>query len=116
MPMILHITSREEWQSAQHAGMYRAASLESEGFIHCSTVPQVVRVANAFFAGQNGLVLLCLDEARLQSELRYDMIDTGEAFPHLYGPLNLDAVVQVLNFEPGRDGQFELPLALRYQE
>jgi uncharacterized protein (DUF952 family) len=111
MAWILHITARSHWQKAQQQGVYLAGSLETEGFIHCSTPAQVVATANSFFPGQTGLVLLCIESDRVQSELRYEGSD-GSLFPHLYGQLNLDAVMQVLDFEPNADGNFALPSAL----
>jgi uncharacterized protein (DUF952 family) len=108
MSLILHITARSQWQQAQQIGIYRADSLDAEGFIHCSTPLQVVRTANAFFTGELGLVLLCIDSDRVQPEIRYEIAD-GDRFPHIYGPLNLDAVTQVVDFEPNLDGKFELP-------
>jgi uncharacterized protein (DUF952 family) len=110
MTPILHITPRSQWQAAQAIGSYRADSLDHEGFIHCSRVEQVVTVANRFYAEQSGLVLLVIDPDRLQSPLRYEAAD-GDEFPHLYGALNLDAVVAAIAFEPGAQG-FGLPLEL----
>ncbi|EKQ69032.1 hypothetical protein OsccyDRAFT_1639 [Leptolyngbyaceae cyanobacterium JSC-12] len=112
MSLVFHITPRSHWQQAQPLGEYQATSLDSEGFIHCSTASQVVRVANLFYQGQTDLVLLCIDVDRVQPELRYDVVETGEQFPHIYGALNLDAVVQVVEFEPNADGWFELPAAI----
>lgn len=111
MPLILHITDRSTWQAAQTAGAYRHASLDSEGFIHCSLSQQLVWVANTFFKGQRDLVLLCIDSERLQSELRYDAVG-NQHFPHVYGEINLDAVEQVLDFEPNANGEFALPLGM----
>jgi uncharacterized protein (DUF952 family) len=108
MSLILHIAKRSQWQQGQEAGVYRVDSLDTEGFIHCSTLIQIVRTANAFFSGESGLVLLCIDSERVQPEIRYELAD-GEQFPHIYGPLNLDAVTQVVDFEPNLDGKFELP-------
>lgn len=108
--MILHITRRLDWESAQEAGEYRDDSLQTEGFIHCSTPEQVLGPANAFYAGQSDLVLLVIDPARLAAKLVYeDSYDSGTAFPHVYGPLNLDAVTAVVPFPPLPDGTFELP-------
>lgn len=112
MSLILHITPRSHWQQAQQLGYYQAASLATEGFIHCSDPHQVVGAANRFYRGEPDLVLLCINPASLQSELRYDELATGECFPHLYGPLNLDAVVQVIDFPPNEVGEFELPKAI----
>lgn len=115
MSLILHITDRVSWQQAEQLGVYQADSLRSEGFIHCSTPAQVVQTANRYFRGQSGLVLLCIDSDRAQAEIRYEGVAGREQFPHLYGPLNLDAVLQVLDFEPGLEGLFELPAAIAEQ-
>ena len=114
---ILHITSRPEWLSAEKRGLFAASSLLNEGFIHCSTPEQVVPVANAFYKGQNGLVLLVLDESRLKPEVRWEApsgapaegISASDLFPHIYGPVNVDAVVSVLDFPPDPAGTFTLP-------
>jgi uncharacterized protein (DUF952 family) len=115
--MILHVTSRLAWSAAQKSGAYAANSLATQGFIHCSKVGQILRVANLFYAGQHGLVLLLIDPARLTSELRWEPgadLPT-DLFPHLYGPLNLEAVVKVIDFEPDADGKFQLPGELSTQ-
>lgn len=114
MGVIVHITSREAWEAARVAGEYRAESLDLQGFIHCSTPGQVMEVANNLHSGQTGLVLLVVDPARLRHELRYeDCYDTGLQFPHIYGPLNLDAVIRLVDFPPQTDGTFALPPELQ---
>lgn len=95
---ILHITNKLAWEAAQQAGAYTAPSLDSEGFIHFSTPAQVQWVAERFYAGQADLVLLEVDPALLTAELRYEESEPGQWFPHLYGPLNLDAVRAVHPF------------------
>ncbi|HEY2979831.1 MAG TPA: DUF952 domain-containing protein [Anaerolineales bacterium] len=115
--MILHITSRSEWQSAQARGEYRAASLETEGFMHASTRSQVLPVANTFYRGQNDLVLLVIDEQRVVAEVRWEApagppppgVPASDRFPHIYGPLNLEAVDRVLDLAADPDGSFPLP-------
>jgi uncharacterized protein (DUF952 family) len=108
--MILHITRRVDWETAVANNQYTAASLEREGFIHCSTIDQVLQPANALFRGQRDLVLLCIDPARVQAAIVYeDCYEIGQAFPHIYGRLNPDAVLQVVNFPPNPDGSFSLP-------
>lgn len=109
---LLHITQRSAWDAAQHAGEYRAPSLDSEGFIHCSTPAQVLGPANMLYRGQSDLVLLVLDPAQLQASLRYEPVGS-DLFPHLYGPLNLNAVTNVVPFPPQPDGTFVLPPTLR---
>jgi len=107
--MIFHITNHDAWQQALTTGIYTADSLETEGFIHCSTVEQVIQTANRFYAGQIGLVLLVIDNDKLEAELIYEESEPGQFFPHLYGSLNLGAVIQVLDFPPDPDGSFNLP-------
>ena len=117
--LILHITTWSAWQQAQAAGEYRTASLDKEGFIHFSRLHQVLGVANAFYRGQTDLVILGVDVARLKAELREEAPVHPSAlenapsaenlFPHLYGPLNLDAVAVVYDFLPEADGSFKLP-------
>ena len=110
--MILHIVSRADWETAVRSGeAYEAPSLASEGFIHCSTAAQVLGPANEFYRGQDGLVLLVIDPDRLDADVVYeDCYDSGEAFPHIYGPIALAAVVEVVDFPAGPDGTFTLPL------
>jgi uncharacterized protein (DUF952 family) len=106
--MIYHITSKTDWATAQTKGEYTAPSLQSEGFIHCSTDKQVPHVANAFYRGRNDLVLLKLDESRIKSQVKWEApagppaegISESDLFPHIYGVINLDAIASVTNFEP----------------
>jgi len=111
---IFHITSQASWFAAQNPGVYSPDSLECEGLIHCSKAGQIMRVANCYFTNQNDLVILMIDPSRLKPELRWeagtDKVD--ELFPHIYGPLNLNAVNHVFDFEHGLDGEFHLPRAL----
>jgi uncharacterized protein (DUF952 family) len=89
--------------------------------IHCSTYSQVLPVAEKFYKGQPGLVLLVIDPRRLTSDLKWEPpaegapppgVRPGELFPHIYGLINLDAIVQALDFDPGPNGKFILPASL----
>ena len=105
---------------AKQSGQFAAPSLKSDGFIHCSTYAQALPVAEKFYKGQTGLVLLVIDPTRLTSGLKWEPPDgtpppgvpAGESFPHVYGPINLDAIVQILDFDPEPDDHFKLPPAL----
>ena len=116
--MIYHITARRAWQEAQPRGEYRAESLESEGFIHCSTETQILPVAEKYYEGQSGILLLRIDPSLLSSELRWEPpsggspppgVPEGEQFPHIYGPINLDAIVNVYSLDSNPDGSYKLP-------
>jgi uncharacterized protein (DUF952 family) len=118
--IILHLASNDAWLAAVKQGEYHADSLSTEGFIHCSKTSQIVAVANTFYRGQDGLVLLVIDPSKLAPALKWEPpaepepthAREGELFPHIYGPLNLDAVGRVLPFEPNTDGTFSLPSEL----
>lgn len=99
--LICHILTRETWEKAVEEGGYQPPSLQQEGFIHFSYPHQTAAVGRRFYTGQSGLVLLWVDPARVKAELRIEQAaDVDELFPHLYGPLNLDAVVDVTDFLP----------------
>lgn len=108
---IYHITTRNEWQKAQMAGLYDAATLASAGFMHCSSKEQVIRVANNVYHNQTDLVLLEIDPTRLSMQVRWEPGTDApeELFPHIYGSLNLDAVTRVLEMHPNLDGSFTFP-------
>ncbi len=119
--MIFHITSRTAWDEAQKRGDYRAESLTTEGFIHCSTLSQVLPVANNFYKGQSGLVLLEIEPTLLSSTLKWEPpsggapppgVPIGDQFPHIYGPINPNAVTGTITLET-KDGNFTLPTDLK---
>jgi uncharacterized protein (DUF952 family) len=94
--MIYHVTTKENWQNAIAAGAYEAPSLHTEGFIHNSTAEQVQGVLQRYYNGQSNLVLLHIDESKLTAELKYELAPSiNEEFPHIFGAINLDAVVKV---------------------
>jgi len=117
---ILHLASNDAWLAAVKSGTYHADSLSTEGFIHCSKPSQIVGVANTFYRGQHGLVLLVIDPSKLEAELKWEPpaepepthAREGDLFPHIYGPLNIDAVTEIIPFEPATDGTFSLPETL----
>lgn len=103
--MIFHIAERRYWEEARRSGHYvrstAGRSLEDEGFIHCAEEHQVPGVAAAFFTGYTDLVLLVIDPTRLTAERRDEQAPgTTNVFPHICGPLNVGAVVEVRPFPP----------------
>lgn len=97
MPIIYHITTPAEWDKALQQGYYEHPSLKAEGFIHCSEEGQVAGVLERFFAGQTDLVKLVIDTGKLTSRYIQEWSpSTQDTFPHVYGPINTDAVVDVV--------------------
>lgn len=115
MTIIYHIAEGDDWENALETGEYRRStrgrSLEEVGFIHAAqSSSQVEGVANAFYVGAEKLLLLAIDQDRIQATVRYDDVPGWDVpFPHIYGPLNTDAVVKTVPFEPGPDGRFSFP-------
>lgn len=112
MTSIYHVATRSDWARAVEAGEYRIStigrSLEDEGFIHSSTEQQVERVANRYYHGMIDLVLLTIELERVKPEVRFDPVG-NETYPHIYGPLNVDAVVRVTPLVANADGGFTIP-------
>jgi glutathione S-transferase len=103
--MIFHITDAARWQQSidegEHTGSTRGVELADEGFIHCSTAAQWPNTVERFYAGVSNLVLLHIDEELLIAPLVYEQLaGAPEPFPHVYGPINLDAVVRVEPVHP----------------
>ncbi|MFJ7074826.1 DUF952 domain-containing protein [Streptomyces sp. NPDC098781] len=100
---ILHLTEGSLWEAARERGTYemstRGRTLQEEGFIHCSTRAQLPSVAAFLYGSYDGpdeLVVLVVDPARLDVPVRYEAPEPGgEEFPHVYGPIPVDAVVDV---------------------
>ena len=105
MRTLYHLVLRSAWEKNVDQP-YRAESLTDEGFIHCSYADQVARSANRFYAEQSELLVLHIDAERLSSPLREEASGTGEVFPHIYGPLNRDAVVKTEALQRGPDGRW----------
>ena len=109
---IYHICRRVEWEAGEAAGVYRGSFQDiSDGFIHFSTGAQVRRSAAKHSAGQSGLVLLTVEPSALGDSLKWEPSRTGESFPHLYGTLQLTAVLHVDDLPLRPDGLHVFPPA-----
>ena len=95
MNLIYHVVPASVWANYETESMYEADSLRTEGFIHLSTKEQVNGVLERYYQNVPDLLLLHVDTDRLVNELTYEVSTNNERFPHLYGPLNTDAVVTV---------------------
>lgn len=102
MRTIYKICPASAWRDAQRAGIYRGSADDTrDGFIHFSTAAQVTETARKHFAGQTDLLLIAVDADALGAALRFEPSRGGELFPHLYGPLDLGAVIEVTHLTPG---------------
>jgi uncharacterized protein (DUF952 family) len=90
---IYHIITPDKWSEAQAVGKYTAPSLLSEGFIHFSYLDQISGTAERYYSQIPGLLVLKVEVARLTAELKVEQAAHGGWYPHLYGALNLSAVV-----------------------
>ena len=98
MPVIYHVTTAGDWGAAKQKGFYDHPSLSAEGFIHCSQENQVAGVLERYFTGQSNLVKLVIDTDLLNARFVFDWSpSTQDTFPHIYGPINLEAVTEVLS-------------------
>ena len=92
---IYHIVTATDWAAAAHADSYQAAGFAVEGFIHLSTAAQVAGVLERYYAGVTDLRLLHIDTDLLIADLKWEPATNQELFPHLYGPLNKNAIQKV---------------------
>ncbi len=98
MPLICHITTAGDWKKAKAAGYYEHPSLKEEGFIHCSQEQQIAGVLERYFPRKKDLVKLIIDTDKLTSKYIFDWSpSTKDTFPHVYGPINLDAVIDTVH-------------------
>ena len=97
MPEIYHVTTAQEWNNAKLTGFYESASLKDEGFIHCSEARQVAGVVERYFSSKTDLVKLVIDTSLLTSRYIQEWSpSTQDTYPHIYGPINVDAVTDVI--------------------
>ncbi len=90
--LIYHIVLPDTW-AAFDGDLYEAASLVDEGFIHCSFAGQLDGVLERYYSGVESVMILGIDPDKLASELVSEPSTGGENYPHIYGPINRDAIV-----------------------
>jgi uncharacterized protein (DUF952 family) len=94
--MIYHVVKQGDWQKALALGYYEATSLATEGFIHASKKEQVEAVIERYYANDTDLLILHIDEGKLEAPHIFELASSvNEEFPHIYGRINLDAVVDI---------------------
>jgi len=93
--LIFHICTEQSWNDQKNSPVYIHSSLESENFIHCSEDHQVQGVLQRYFHGQSDLIILTINSSKVYPKIQYDEAPNGEVYPHIYGPLNKDAITKV---------------------
>ena len=104
--MIYHIATKEEWEDQGAAAVYAPSSYAKEQFIHCSDLHQLESVANRYFPGREDLVILELMPTKLEPQTRYEQSGL-EKYPHVYGPVNKDAINREMSVQCNADGRFD---------
>jgi uncharacterized protein (DUF952 family) len=113
--IIFHMLPAALWQVQPVTEPYHADTLATEGFIHCTREPErLVAVGNAFYRQIPGpFLILCVETERLTANVRWETAD-GHRFPHLYGPIDRAAIVDVIAFPRNPNGDF-LPFSYRIE-
>ena len=108
--VIYKILTGPQWREAQAAGTLQGAPVDlADGYIHLSTASQVRETAAKHFAGQDGLVLLSVEAAKLGAALKWEISRGGALFPHLYAPLPLSAVTGAVALPLDDQGRHQFP-------
>lgn len=106
--IIIHVCTKIDLEKVKESGKYYSGNLISNGYIHCSEVNTILRVANSKWIGRKDLILLFINKNKVKSEIKFELdINSGVLYPHIYGLLNLDAIVLVKDFLPKNDGLFD---------
>jgi uncharacterized protein (DUF952 family) len=108
--IIYKICPASAWREAERQGVYRGSADDSrDGYIHFSTAAQVPETLRKHYVGQIGLFLIAVDADALGSALRWEPSRNDELFPHLYGELDLGAVISVQDLHARADGFHDVP-------
>lgn len=106
--MITKVITKRNWEIAKAAGEINEKSLIEEGFIHCSSLEQALKVAEKHFIHEEDVLLLTIDSSLVKAEIKYELASNGQEYPHVYGVINVEAIVEVSSF-PKEKGEFILP-------
>jgi uncharacterized protein (DUF952 family) len=108
--VILHVTPGSYWQHAKTDYYFYPDSLKKNGYISCATKEQVLGSAQFLYRDKLDQKVLIINPEKVKAQIVYeDTHNTGQTFPHIYGALNLDAIIKVIDFKPDSNGQFDLP-------
>lgn len=108
--LLFHITTKANWDEHKNDGNYEPESLEAEGFIHCSTGDQIEETANRIYTDKDKILLLVIDASLVGEEnIKYEKDeDLGVTYPHIYSPLNINAIIDKIEIKSENDGKFNI--------
>ncbi|ALQ68403.1 DUF952 domain-containing protein [Bacillus thuringiensis] len=106
--MITKVITKRNWEIAKINGEINEVSLKEEGFIHCSFLEQALNVAEKFFIYEEDVLLMTIDPSLVKAEIKYELASNGQEYPHVYGAINIDAIIDIVPF-PNEKGEFILP-------
>lgn len=92
---IYHIVTPEVWDKFKDRKFYEAESLKAEGFIHCSYAEQLNGVLQRYYKSAGKVLILTLETEKLTSKLVAEPSTGGEIYPHIYGAINAEAIVEI---------------------
>lgn len=105
--VILHCIEKKKWEEVKHFDSFGKEQIELEGFIHCSPVEYFWRVAADFRSIEEELVLLCIETEKVNAIIKWEDGDNcGRAYPHVYGEINMNAVIDVLEYRKDNEGNY----------
>ena len=95
-PIIYKLILSAEWETSKKEGIYKGSALDqADGYMHCSTSDQIQGTLDKFFTGQTDVVLLTIDINKIKPHLKWEKSPrSGRIFPHIYGPLPINAVIK----------------------
>ncbi len=107
--LIFLLLTNKEWEMYKKGTIYSPESLESQGFIECLRGSQLKDAANRLYQGAENLMLVVINTSLLEAKLKYEREEElDEVIPHIYGPLNTDAIIDKIELAPEEDGTFDI--------
>ena len=107
--LIFHVVKKEDWKSQKKDSRYHPETLDSEGFIHCSSGNKIEEVTNRLYKGETDVLLIIINTTLVEPEIRYESSGNSDSkYPHIYGPLNMDAVIDKIELAAEDDESFKI--------
>ncbi|NGP76397.1 DUF952 domain-containing protein [Balneolaceae bacterium YR4-1] len=107
--LIFHVVKKEDWKTQKKDSRYHPETIDTEGFIHCSTGRNIEEVTNRLYSGEDDILLIIINTTLVDPEIRYENCGNSDIkYPHIYGPLNMDAVIDKIELASEDDGSYKI--------